>query len=663
MGPEFWWRVGWVPVLFLPFAWYTLMRWYAGYWNTRPGAPSAAAGDTATGGRRLRDRQGPWFAVAALLAALLAVLVLFAGALPSVREIATLNWPVTGRPWLLWLYPPYVLLCIGLALDALLRPEPSGRWLGDLARRRARPWFIAASLALLAVSVAIAAGMALLFMGWPRSANASLDLALFDLVVATLVGAATVCLGQAIVAYEVFTGKTLPRRGFRRYWYNALILAVGYSLVASVSLVIQLRPIYSVLISTIVMVAFYALLVWRSFAHREDAMQGLRPFIGRGSSAERLLPDSETTGSYADVRPAFNALCDAVLGARVGYLVPLGALAPLAGPPLAYPDAPLNLANGLIGDVATGLRLPGVSCLPLDPAQAGGAAWAVPLWDSRGLVGVFLLGSKRDGGLYTEEEIEIGRAAAERLLEDRASGEMARRLMDLQRQRLAENQVLDGRARRVLHDEVLPRLHAAVLGLSRTLDPADPSSAEALDLLATVHRQLSDLLHEIPTPAAPQLARLGLIGALHEVTDRDLAGAFDGVAWQVEPGAERQSRELPPLIGEALFCAAREAVRNAARHARLAAPGTQLCLRICLTGGNELLLTVEDNGIGLPAAANGGGQEPVRGRASDAAGAGEGLALYGTLMAVVGGTLELDSMPGAFTRVTLRLPIPHIQTG
>ena len=642
---------------FLPFAWYALMRWYAGYWNARPGGSSAAAGDTASGGRRLRDRQGPWFAMAALLAALLAVLVLFLGALPSFQEVAYRYWPATGRPWLLWLYPPYVLLCIGLALDALLRPEPSGRWLGDLARRRARPWFMAASLALLAVSLAVTGGIASLFVGWQRSAHASPDLALFDLVVATLIGTATVCLGQAIVAYEVFTGKTLPRRGFRRYWYNALILAAGYSLVASGSLEVQLPLIYSLLISTVLMVAFYALLVWRSFAHREDAMQGLRPFIGRGSFTERLLPGSQTTGSDADVRQAFHALCDAVLGAQVGYLVPLGALAPLAGPPLAYPDGLPNVANRLVGDVATGLRLPGVTCLPLDPSQAGGAAWAVPLWDSRGLVGVLLLGSKRDGGLYTEEEIELGRAAAERLLEDRASGEMARRLMALQRQRLAENQVLDGRTRRVLHDEILPHLHAAVLGLSRTLDPADPSSVEALDLLATVHRQLSDLLHEIPAAVAPQLARLGLIGALHEVTDHDLAGTFDGVAWQVEPGAERQARELPPLIGEALFCAAREAVRNAARHARPAAHGTPLRLRICLTGGGELLLTVEDNGIGLPAAANSGNQELVSEQVSGAAGAGEGLALYGTLMAVVGGTLELDSMPGAFTRVTLRLPI------
>ncbi len=80
----------------------------------------------------------------------------------------------------------------------------------------------------------------------------------------------------------------------------------------------------------------------------------------------------------------------------------------------------------------------------------------MPLWSERGLIGVLLLGEKRDGGLYTQEEVEIARAGGERLIDTQASAEMARRLMALQRQRLAESQVVDRRARRVLHDDVLP---------------------------------------------------------------------------------------------------------------------------------------------------------------------------------------------------------------
>ena len=39
----------------------------------------------------------------------------------------------------------------------------------------------------------------------------------------------------------------------------------------------------------------------------------------------------------------------------------------------------------------------------------------MPLWSERGLIGMLLLGPKRDGGLYTQEEIEIARASGERL--------------------------------------------------------------------------------------------------------------------------------------------------------------------------------------------------------------------------------------------------------
>jgi hypothetical protein len=57
-----------------------------------------------------------------------------------------------------------------------------------------------------------------------------------------------------------------------------------------------------------------------------------------------------------------------------------------------------------------------------------------------------VLGEKVSG-LYTQEEIDIARAGGERLLDSLASAELARRLVVLQRQRLAESQVLDRRTR------------------------------------------------------------------------------------------------------------------------------------------------------------------------------------------------------------------------
>src|SRR2546428_363985 len=69
--------------------------------------------------------------------------------------------------------------------------------------------------------------------------------------------------------------------------------------------------------------------------------------------------------------------------------------------------------------------------------------------------------------------------------------------------------------RGVLHDDVLPRLHTAMLTLP-------PANKDALALLGEVHRQIADLLHALPATAAPEVARLGLIGALRRALADDL---------------------------------------------------------------------------------------------------------------------------------------------
>jgi signal transduction histidine kinase len=101
-----------------------------------------------------------------------------------------------------------------------------------------------------------------------------------------------------------------------------------------------------------------------------------------------------------------------------------------------------------------------------------------------------------------------------------------------------------------------------------------------------------------------------------------------------------------------LFYAAREAMRNAARHGRdrEAARPLHLCVGVAWRepaagpGQRELEITIEDDGVGLGPAADATG------------GSGQGLAFHSTMMAVGGGTLAVESVPGAYTRVSLTLP-------
>ena len=79
---------------------------------------------------------------------------------------------------------------------------------------------------------------------------------------------------------------------------------------------------------------------------------------------------------------------------------------------------------------------PDTPIVPLPLVEYPDLRWAIPLWAERGRIGVLLLGEKADGGLYTQEEIEIARASGERIVDMLAAEQMATRLMQLQRQRL-----------------------------------------------------------------------------------------------------------------------------------------------------------------------------------------------------------------------------------
>lgn len=642
---ELWWRVGWLPFIGGPYLWYLVIAWYTGV---------AQAG-----------RHRLWIALVTALGLAAVLLLALGNPLPSFSEVAYERapgpaQPRAGLPPVVLVYPVYAVLCVALALLALRRPEASQRFMGDLARRRAYPWLVAASLAMLAVSLAVGGATTWLLVQALRgelpvfSFEVFVLILGFDLLISSLIALIAVLAGQAIVSYEVFTGKALPRGGLRRYWRRSLVLAAGYGALVggSLALPVEVDPIWQLMLATVLMTLFFALLSWRSYHDRDQTMARLRPFVASQRLYDRLL-QAEPSRAPEDAAEPFRALCEEVLGASRARLLPLGPLAPLVAPlayppgdpaPRAAPAAPATIETGALSSLVLRLSAqPGALCLPLDPPQGDGMAWAVPLWSERGLIGALLLGPKRDGALYTQEEIELARAAGERLVDTAAGAEMARRLMGLQRQRMAEDQVMDRRARRALHDDVLPRIHELML----TLQPAagQPADTErALAGLAGIHKQIADLLHAMPSAAAPEVARLGLLDALRRSVEGEFAGAFERVVWEAPPAAEEAARRLSPLAAEVAFYAAREAVRNAARHGRGASPARALQLTVSARAGDGLSLRVEDDGVGLDGPAQPGGS-------------GSGLDLHSTLIAVVGGALTVQSLPGAGTSVTLQLPV------
>lgn len=636
IGLNFWWRLAWLPVVILPYAWYGVILWYASYWKPA--------------GQDLRRRHRAWFAAATLLALLVLLLLFTANPLPTLQGLgqyeleATPSW--NGIPLLALVYLVFIVLCVLLSLDALRRPGRAEREMGELARMRARPWLAVASGVECLVSLLVGWALLWIIRNAPPgmwSAEALRTIASFDLVIAGLIALAILLAGQAIVAYEVFAGRALPRRGLQAHWRRMVLLAAIFSSLGGLIIQAPLEPIYSLLLAAGVLGAVSALVTWRSFQERERAFSFLRPFVSSAQLYDQLVQDNQGNPTQTSEMAPFRALCAELLGTQRAYLVPLGPTATLVGASLAFPDEAIAEAPTQ-AQVKPLLGATHSLCLALPAPGLGGAAWAIPLWNERGLSGALLLADKREGGLYTQEEMEIARAAGERLLDSLATAEITRRLMSLQRQRLAESQVLDRQTRRALHDEVLPELHAAMLRLSQPGEGDEAKASAVVASLAEIHRRVSALLHGSPLPTSPDLLRLGLLPALRRLVQDELEGAFDDITWEAQDGAEERAKTLPGWKSEVIFFAAREALRNAARYAHPAEEGAAIGLAVRLAWQDGMELVIADNGAGAAASSTGGG--------------GHGLALHSAMMAIIGGTLELETLPGAGTRVILRLPNP-----
>lgn len=214
-----------------------------------------------------------------------------------------------------------------------------------------------------------------------------------------------------------------------------------------------------------------------------------------------------------------------------------------------------------------------------------------------------------------------GRFEQQRLRDTMASAEQERR-----------------RWARELHDETLQGLGGLQVLLSSALRrSSDPPQLEravraAVEELGTEIEKLRTLITEL-RPAA--LDELGLEPALESLADR--MAAVEGIVVRIEVAlADGEGRRLSPDLETALYRLVQEALTNAAKHAR----AERVDVRVAERDG-LVELTVSDDGAGFdPALPH----------------AGFGLLGMEERVALAGGTLELDSSPGAGTtiRATLR---------
>ena len=180
----------------------------------------------------------------------------------------------------------------------------------------------------------------------------------------------------------------------------------------------------------------------------------------------------------------------------------------------------------------------------------------------------------------------------------------------------------------MLHDEVLPDLHAARILLERNDDAA---WAQAKELLGGGPPADGELLRALPLSSAhaPDGPPAG--------GSAPAGGGRDGLAVRHGPLCRRRAApataaRLSPLGAEVVFYAVRELVRNAARHGRSRAE-QPLTLTVTVAGGEGLTIRCRTTA-----------QAWMRSRATG--GSSQGLALHAAMLAVVGASLGLEPAPG-----------------
>ena len=190
------------------------------------------------------------------------------------------------------------------------------------------------------------------------------------------------------------------------------------------------------------------------------------------------------------------------------------------------------------------------------------------------------------------------------------------------------------RLRRDLHDGIGPALAGMTLKVDAANNLIAQDAASASGLLVELREQLQStvgslrqLVHDLRPPA---LDELGLLAAL-----REQARQFEQGGLSVRVEAPNQLPVLPAAVEVAAYRIVQEALTNVVRHA-----GARSCI-VRLDGGRELVITVTDDGAGLPAAYRPGvGLGSMRERVSDLA-----------------GTFSVTGLPRGGVELEARLPL------
>ncbi len=507
-----------------------------------------------------------------------------------------------------------------------------------------------------------------------------LNLTVLDLSANGAVALVILLIGYSIVRHGILIERSLARRGFFEQWRGIVIVATATAIfIVFLVNFTNSSPGALLLITSLATVA-YALFTWSSYTAHDRYIALLGPFVRSTSLRHWLNTNQQKTEQ--DLENLFFHLCHDVLAVRFAYLT-IMAGSVRRNFSYRWPvETMLELVlpkkrNEPVDGLSSRSRIKEDGIAPEAPKRVHITlhgqpmiCWVLPIYDELGLVATLYLGPREDGGAFTDEDMNLAHACGQRILDTLGDHEAMQAVAGLLRRRIVDVKLLGAQQRRVLHDEILPQMHLALLRLEtlRSLPDANanpPLSLESselcreqalnevIDLISGAHRRLANMMRTTAPGAPHRLERDGMMHAIHTMLEQDFQNAFDEVEWCVsEETAACIDEVTPPAIAELIFAAVQEALRNAARHARGSDVHRRLHLILKASFSHEapyLEVIVADDGVGIVSASG------------STTGTGGGLLTHNALLAIAGGSLTVKSAPEEGVTVRILLPAASLR--
>jgi signal transduction histidine kinase len=493
-----------------------------------------------------------------------------------------------------------------------------------------------------------------------------LNLLLLDIFATGLVAVLVLLFGYSIVRHGILLERPLTRRGFFEQWRGIVIVATAVALFIALLVDFTRSNLSGLLCITALATVTYALFTWSSYTAHDRFITLLRPFLRSTNIRHWLNTDLQKTEQ--SMEDLFFHLCNDVLGVECACLIVL------SGPVrrsfnYCWPEQ--DIADMRIGQVqpensknqgeffstiyGPGMKVAGmyVHRVSMWLHDTRVICWILPIYDELGLVARLYLGPRKDGGVFTDEDMSLALACGQRILDTLRDHEAMLAVSGLLRRRIVDVKLLGAQQRRVLHDEILPQMHLALLRLetlrsalhNNEPERAGPALNDAITDISSAHRRLAAMMRATTTSAPHRLERDGIMHAIYTMMQQDFRQAFDDIEWNVSEETMAQIDEVvPPAIAELIFAAIQEALRNAARHARGADIHRRLHVTIQATCHPHLEIMVSDDGVGVLSAS------------SSTTGTGGGLLTHSSLLAIAGGSLTINSAQDKGVTVRIFLP-------